>query len=294
MAFVSNGDALTDYVAIPGWSVNIDAWGLCTASVTYKVNSTVDKVSPLVVGEALDDDAFSFMKAHKSSSKYDGMNIATVTIDYVGIWPGGDPEDPSDSTVPQLFSASSLSSDNITTHENFFNAALDYSEVISGVAFSSDTMPGIGPAVKKLNADGTLVPIPCHLTNNGAAFETETGGRFIGFVDPAFPAFYGKTNYLTPTANFTGIVYTTDDALVGEFVSKMGWASSTNDWGGTLPKLVPSYMGEDFVGNLGSQLLLSQASVEVFAGAIYKVSFEVKFSREGWHPAVYKDVSPSA
>jgi hypothetical protein len=155
-------------------------------------------------------------------------------------------------------------------------------------------MPGIGPAVKKLNADGTLVPIPCHLANNGAAFETATGGRFIGFVDPAFPAFYGKTNYLTPTANFTGIVYTTDDALVGEFVSKMGWASSTNDWAGNLPKLIPSYMGEDFVGNLGSQLLLSQASVEVFAGAIYKVSFEIKFSREGWHPAVYKDVSPSA
>jgi hypothetical protein len=288
MAYVTNGDPLTDYVAIPGWSVNVDAWGLCTASVTFKVNSTVDKVNPLVIGQALDDAAFTFMKAHKSSSKYDGMNIATVTIDYVGIW-GGETE-----TIPQLFSASSLSSDNITTHENFFNAAADYSEVISGVAFSADTMPGIGPVVKKLNAAGTPVPVPCHLTNNGAAFETETGGRFIGFVDPNFPAFYGKTNYLTPTANFTGIVYTTDAELVGEFVNKMGWSSATPDWAGNLPQLVPDYMGSDFVGNLGSQLLLSQASVEVFAGAIYKVSFEVKFSREGWHPAVYKDVSPGA
>jgi len=36
-----------------------------------------------------------------------------------------------------------------------------------------------------------------------------------------------------------------------------------------------------------SQLLLSQASTEVFSGAIYKVSFEIKFSKVGWHPSVY-------
>jgi len=289
MSYKNQGDPLTDYVLQPGWTVNIDSYGLATATCVFKVNGNVDKGTPLIVGQPLPDTAFSFMKAHKSSSKYDRSNISTVTIDYVGIW-GGETE-----TIPQLFSASSLSSDNITTHENFFTHAADYSEVISGTGFTPDTMPGIGPVVKQLNSDGSgPYPVPCHLTNNGAAFETATGGRFIGFVDPAFPAFYGKTNYLTPTANFTGIVYTTDPALVSTFVDKMGWSSSTPDWAGNLPQLVPDYMGSEFSGERGSQLLLSQASVEVFAADVYKVSFEVKFSREGWHPAVYKDVSPGA
>jgi len=289
MSYKNQGDPLTDYVLQPGWTVNIDSYGLATATCVFKVNGSVDKATPLVVGQALPDAAFSFMKAHKSSSKYDRSNISTVTIDYVGIW-GGETE-----TIPQLFSASSLSSDNITTHENFFTHAADYSEVISGTGFTPDTMPGIGPVVKQLKSDGSgPYPVPCHLTNNGAAFETATGGRFIGFVDPEFTAFYGKTNYLTPTANFTGIVYTTNPALVSTFVDKMGWSSSTPDWAGNLPQLVPDYMGSEFSGERGSQLLLSQASVEVFAADVYKVSFEVKFSREGWHPAVYKDVSPGA
>lgn len=281
MAYVTNGDPLTDYVALPGWTVNIDSYGLATASVTYKVNQDIDKAAPLVVGQALGDPAFSYMKAHKSSSKYDGLNIATVTIDYVGI------VDDEDSTIPQLFSASSLSSDNITSHPNFFEVAEGFPSVIAGNTFTEDTTPGIGPVVKRLNSSNTAEPKPCYLGENGAAFETATGGRFIGFVDPEFPAFYGKTNYLTPTANFTGIVYTQSNELVSAFIEYMGTSSGSPNWQGGLPQLIPDYMGSSFNADGGPQLLLSQASVEVFAAAIYKVSFEVKFSRIGWNESVY-------
>lgn len=291
MAHVNQGDDLADYILQPGWTVNIDSYGLATASCVFKVNDTVDKATPLIVGEALPDSAFSYMKAHKSSSKYDRSGIATVTIDYVGIV-----DRETTQTIPQLFAASSLASEPLTSHENFFTAVSGYSAVIAGSSYTQDTTgdTAIGPPVKHIiPASGATPartePVPCWLGEHGSAFERESGGRFIGFVDPASPAFYGKTNYLTPTATLNGIVYTESETDVQTFNTMIGVATKSHDWNGALPNIIPDYMGTTFLSaDNFPQMLLSQASVEVFSGAIYKVSFEIKFSRVGWHTAVYR------
>jgi len=284
MARIDHGNNLSGYIIQPGWSVNIDSYGLATSSVTFKVQDSVDKETPLVVGQAHPDSAFSYMKAHKSSSKYDRNGIATVTVDYVGIV-----NRTTTQTIPQLFATSSLASEPLTTHPNFFTEASGYGSVIAGTAYDLDSTPGVGPVVKKIGSDGKVTASPCWIGTHGAAFETESGGRFIGFVNNDFPEFYGKTNYLTPNANFNGIVYTESETDVQSFNLMIGVAANEGTWNNALPNLIPSYMGTVFkaAGTNYSQLLLSQASTEVFSGAIYKVSFEIKFSKVGWHPSVY-------
>ena len=65
---------------------------------------------------------------------------------------------------------------------------------------------------------------------------------------------------------------------------RVGKTSGTNQFNSI--KLVPDYVGTTFVNGTKHQLLLSQVSFEDY-GNLYKVSYEVRFNREGYEPSVY-------
>jgi hypothetical protein len=159
-----------------------------------------------------------------------------------------------------------LTSEHISTHENFFTASTG---IAGPTPFTASTI--VTTEFKGLN---------------GAHFEKATGGKFLGFKDPASSLYYGKTNYLAPETSFSGIFYTTTGATPKALVERVGKTSGNGSFNSIA--LLPSYMGTSFVTGTGSrnQLLLAQVNVEDF-GLLYKVNYEIRYNRDGYVAAVY-------
>lgn len=274
MAIVKNGNALTTPVQQPGAKISDDGYGLLTATVVWKADESAALGSVVNRGSTCPIDANC--AAHRYSITYDALGIATLTVDYVGIDGGAS------STDPQITGSQGLTSENITTHPNFFETA-------SGLGFSGDPIAGVGTGSLATPAY-TAVTVPGgteYQGNNGATFEAATGRKFLGFKKSEFKDFYGKTNYLAPQCSLSGIFYTTSSSIVNDHRNAVGKTSGNGTFAGK--KLVPDYMGTSFTISGKNQLLLAQVSFEDF-GLLYKVQYELRFNREGYNSKVYASV----
>lgn len=274
MARVDQGNNLTTVVQQPGAKFQEDGYGLATGSIVFKAAITASVGSTINRGSSCPQGAFSYCKAHKYSVSFETLGIATYTVDYVGIVPSF-----GTSTDPQITGSQGLTSENITTHPNFFETAtaLGFTgSPIAGVGTGSLATPAY-PAVAGSNPTE-------YEGNNGATFELATGRKFLGFKKPQFKDFYGKTNYLSPQCSLSGVFYTTSSALVNDLRNAVGKTSGTGSFASK--DLVPSYMGSSFTISGKNQLLLSQVSFEDF-GLLYKVQYELRFNREGYVASVY-------
>jgi len=303
MARQDYGNNLNTPVLQSGSKLSNDGYGLLTATCVWKANKNNDlsvgnRGSTCPINPAL--------SAHKFSVSYDNLGMATITVDYIGI-------DPTVNdgiyTNPEVAASNGLTSENITTNPNFFTDGGDgYDGVIAGAAGTYVQSP-IGPLVEikntadfievivGANSDGTPITglfnkKQSYIGLNGACFEDVNGGRFIGFVNPNFKHFYGKTNYLAPQTSFSGHFYTTQASEVNHMIRFLGTTSRDNDWSSTMPKIVPTYAGTSWLSSTenGSynQLLLSQVNVQDY-GLVFKVNYEVRYSVVGWNDQVYRD-----
>jgi hypothetical protein len=274
MARVDTGNNLTSVLQQPGAKFQEDGYGLATGTIVFKAAITASVGGTINRGSACPQGAYNYCKAHKYSVSFDTLNIATYTVDYVGIVPSF-----GTSTDPQITGSQGLTSENITTHPNFFETA-------SALGFSGSPIAGVGtgslatpayPAVAGTNPAE-------YQGNNGATFELATGRKFLGFKKPEFKDFYGKSNYLSPQCSLSGVFYTTSSALVNNLRNAVGKTSGTGSFASK--DLVPSYMGSSFTISGKNQLLLAQVSFEDF-GLLYKVQYELRFNREGYVASVY-------
>lgn len=297
MARINKGDALTSKVLQPGWKLSDDGFGLHTISATFKYDATLG--FDWERGETFPVSDYNYCKLHKVSLSFDGLGVITATAEYVGI----SPDTPSTGlyTVAQMTIAGGLSTEKIETIFNF-TADLDPAIIIAGPA--PYTQSPIGPLVPIKNpADygtqvsglvmGQVTKQNSFIGENGACFENEDGGKFLGFVDPSFPYFYGKTSYLAPQQTFSGIVYVSEESMANKFVDYLSVSSPDGNWDNNLPYIIPEYLTGPFVFGDYNQLLLTQANIESF-GELYKVSYEIKFSRIGWHSAIYTRIQDLA
>jgi hypothetical protein len=303
MAIVEKGNALTTPLIQAGWNIVGDGYGLVTSTTKYKCDHTTD-IDPLVArGATHPDPSYGFLKAHKYNVSWDALGIAVVAVDYVGIDPT---YNSGNFTNPEVGTSNGLTSENITTNQNFFTEAFGSStDAIAGEPPYSQSP--IGPLVEiksptdyiKIISGSTITTVTrkqSYMGLHGACFEDESGGRFIGFVKPEFKHFYGKTNYLAPTTSFSGHFYTTQEAVVNTALDLLGTTSFNNTWNTELPKIVPDYAGPAAGWTSSSengsynQLLLSQVNIQDF-GSLYKVNYEVRFSVQGWPSEVYQKVS---
>jgi hypothetical protein len=275
MARIDYGNDLSADILQPGYTTTSDGFGLITISATFKSDATSGAFAPFVRGTPFPVASYNYCASHKGSISWDALGVATLKVDYVGIDPsvnGGT------MTNPNTSAANGLTADNITAHPNFFVAqGAPYLGAIAGEApFTQDAPNNFAPVVNGA---------PAYLGLNGSCFEKPNGGRFIGFVDPAYPQYYGKTQYLAPTTSYSGIMYVEEEASVIVLLDLLGTSSSTNSWS-TFP-LLPTWapVGTGFAGNPVN--LLSQVNVESF-GLIYKINYEIRYSRVGWELDVYK------
>jgi hypothetical protein len=285
MAIVINGDDLTTPVLQPGWTVVDDGFGLNTSTTVFKADTTVDIDAFAVKGSDHPDPTYSYLKLDKWKVSWDSLDIATLTIDYVGI---NTAINSGVRTNPNTSSANGLTTENITTHPNFFTT-------IAGTSYSQSPL---GPLVEIKNPLDYVTQVialqtviiskkQSYIGLNGACFESEEGGRFIGFVDPTYPSFYGKTNYLTTTSTYSGVVYSTQLADVQALLALLNTATATNSWG--IFELLPAWAPIGVGTGSGNKNLLSQVNVESF-GSLYKIMYEIRYSKVGWHPLVYTNI----
>ena len=298
MARQDYGNDLSGNTLQPGWKLSDDGFGLHTISATYKTDNTAGfnflRGDPFTVGD------YSYCKLHKQTSSFDALGIQTVVCEFVGIDPdinGGA------FTNAQITTAGGLTTENIATIPNFtFHFEMARYNIADEPPY---TKSAIGPLVSIKNfADITSVPVTggnmgitkqqSFIGANGACFENEDGGKFLGFVDPAYPYFYGKTSYLAPQQTFSGIVYVESDEMANQFLDCLSTTSGTGNWEGNLPYIIPTYLTGPFTQTVDddsyNQLLLTQSNIESF-GDLYKVTYEIKFSVPGWHPAIYNEAS---
>jgi hypothetical protein len=293
MAIVINGDPLTTALLQPGWTVVADGFGLNTSTTVYKVDTTFDIDAFVVKGSAHPDPTYSYLKLDKWKISWDSLDIATLTVDYVGI---DTAINSGVRTNPNTSSANGLTTENLTTHPNFFVAdALFTTGPIAGVTYAQSDL---GPLVEIKNPVDYITQVilgktviiskkQSYVGNNGACFESENGGRFIGFVDPAHPNFFGKTNYLTKTTTYSGTMYSTVLGDVQALLALLNSATATNSWG--IFALLPAWAPIGTGSGGGNVNLLSQVNVEEF-GSLYKISYEVRYSKVGWHSSVYTNI----
>ena len=274
MAKISQGNALTTPLQQPGAKIQGDGYGLITATVVWKADEAAAINSVINRGSSCPITSLGTLTAHKYSISYDALDIATITVDYVGIessYYSGT------RTEPQVTGSQGLTSENITAHPNFFELASGFSGTpIAGVGTGNINTPAY-------TAKTDVTPTE-YEGNNGSRFKAVTGNGFLGFKVAQYKTLYGKTNYLAPQTSFAGHFYTTTDANVTAMLARVGKTSGTNQFN-SIP-LLPSYAGTTFtVGGL-NQLLLSQVSVEDY-GSLYKVTYEVRFNRDGYNASVY-------
>jgi hypothetical protein len=279
MARIDNGNNLSTAMLQPGARFQTDGYGLVTGTLVFKVDQAGSSAF-LARGEPCPITGFSFCKVHKAATSVDALGIHTYTVDYVGI--SASDGISSALTKTQITGSQGLTSESITTHPNFFELATGFSgNPIAGVGLvDGGTLAVPKYAAAASESDNTTV----YRGFNGATFKNKNGGPFMGFQVPQYKGYYGKSNYLAPQSSFAGHFYTTDTAYVTGMRDRVGKTSLSNTFAGV--KVVPDYVGTTFLNGSKHTLLLSQVSFEDY-GLLYKVSFEVRFNREGYEPSVY-------
>ena len=282
MARIDKGNDLESGVLQPGWSIDNDGWGLLTAKAVYKYERTVlDPLPPVARGEAFEKD--SRLKLHKYSAVYNALGICFVTFDYVGI-DNTQPGASSGWTVPNCSGENGLSTEKIETHPNFFENTL-------GGNSSASVIAGLQADWTPAPNNFTQIGVNLMQGENGATFIPATvadkGGKFLGFYNQDYPEYYGKTSYLAPTTVFSGIVYTTEGANVEAFRQRIGEAHLANDLGMSGPDFVPAVYGTTWTSvSEYPQLLVSKVNAENY-GSLYKINYEIRYSREGFPTVIY-------
>lgn len=286
MALVKNGNALSTALQQPGATVSNDGYGLLTSTVIWTGDQDG---TPILKGS--DHPEFSFMKAWKISREFRSTDLLSYKVDYVGICSevasgeeGAGDWVSATNTRANISGAVSLGTERIESHPHFFNAVdsegdPDTGAMIAGYGTGTPSAP-VYPASTLVSGE--------YVGLNGAHFKKiGTTYQFTGFKDPdaTYRAFYGKTNYLAPTTGLSGIIYTTSTAVVQKFLSNVGRSTSVQGWEGG-PKLIPDFVGTDFEGGFGGQVLLAGVNFEEY-GHVYKCSYQIRINKEGWPTQVY-------
>ena len=264
MAKVSTGDALSTPMLQAGYSIENDGYGLLTCKAIYKANKS-SAANAIKRGDVFKPDGR--LKCHKVSVAYGPLDVATITADYCGIENG-------DWTEPNVSGSATLSTEPLTSHPKFF-----------------DKIAGAAPYTSTPSPDGT--PTPAFLGINGAIFGNDGQAPnkplfkgFFGTTTDVEKKLYRRTAYLAPTSSFNGVLYT---SKAGNVTTIRGYVGKTMKNRGPqgYRYLLPAYLGETFeAADETDQLLIASVSFEDY-GMLYKISYELRFNREGYPLEVY-------
>ncbi len=281
MAIVKLGNPLTAKFLQAGSTYETDGYGLLTAKGIYQLDQSVGGTA--IIGGQVHPQ-YSDLFVHKFTLTRNTLEIDQVDADYIGIM-----STVGNTTRPNVTASHGLTSEHITTHPNFFGPSTGFTTAIAGsgtVFTASSIAPG-----EWVGGD-----FGAHFKGNNI-----NAGNFVAFKDSSTASkqyFYGKNQYLAPTTSFSGHVYTKSASTVTAMRNAVGKTSGTNSFDGV--KLLPDHLGTTWTANVKgvnrNTLMLSQVSFEDYcvqpsgAPLIFKINYELRFSREGYPAEVYQAV----
>lgn len=274
MAKVSQGNALTTPVLQPGYTIDNDGYGVLTCKAVYKCDKA-NAATAIVRGNSFTPD--SRLKAHKVSVSYGALDVATITVDYIGL-----ADTTSVYSLPNVSGAATLTTEPIQNHPKFFTS--------TGSGGIAGPKPySVSTTVKVLKPYTDKGPV--YEGGFGSIFESKDGGKFLGFfsqssTDAAARKLYQRTSYLAPTSTVNGTIYTSDstkvDTLLG-YVGKTMYKRGPDSFG----YLLPSYFtGTYKAADEDPQWLIASVHFEDY-GSLYKLTYELRFNKEGYSYLVY-------
>jgi len=270
MTTINKGNDLDTPVLQPGYVVADDGYEVLTCKAVYKSNHGVAAGS-FERGDSFGPDAR--LKAHKISISYGPNDIATITVDYIGL------ATESAFSKPNVSGSATLTTEPITNHPKFFVSGASGGIAGPGPYSVASTITSLKPYDKQL-FEG----------DNGAIFELASGGKFLGFFqkdDPIARKLYQKTGYLAPTSTVNGVIYTNASANVNTFLGYVGKTMYQRGPDG-FAYLLPTYFTPPFESpDEDPQWLIASVHFEDY-GAIFKLSYELRFNREGYTHLVYE------
>lgn len=278
MAMISQGDDLLTAVLQPGWIVENDGYQVLTCKAVYKCDNAT-AAAAFARGDSFSED--SRLKAHKIVVSYGALGVATITVDFIGL-----ELLTSSYSAPNVSGTTNLTTEQIQNHPNFFVATTS-----GGIAGSQPY--SVSTTVKVLKPYTDRGPV--YEGGNGSIFESKEGGKFLGFysqssTDLAARKLYQRTSYLAPTSSVNGVIYTNNSANVNTFLSYVGKTMYQRGPDG-FGDLLPSYFTPPFQApDEDDQWLISSVHFEDY-GALFKLSYELRFNREGYSGLVYSSTN---
>lgn len=276
MARIEQGNTLTTPVLQAGYTIDNDGYGVLTCKAVYKCDASTAPTA-FARGDSFSED--TRLKAHKISISYGALAVATITVDYIGL-----EDTESEYSLPNVSGSATLTTEPIQNHPNFF-VATGSGGIAGPQPYTASTLV---TSLKPYTERG-----PVWQGGYGSIFEQKTGGKFLGFYDqddPIAAKLYQRTSYLAPTSTVNGTIYTSDSANVNTLLSYVGKTMYQRGPDG-FGYLLPSYFTPPFKApDEDDQWLIASVHFEDY-GDIFKLSYELRFNREGYSHLVYSSTN---
>lgn len=278
-----------------GYTIDDDSYGLFTGTCVFEIDQgQVGPASEYIPnpGDPHPDSRYNFMYADKRKRIFGSGNKARVSVTYVGVGRVADyGEGTIQVTYPQASGTEGTSTEPIENHPHFWkdvmngDVAVYGGTPIAGVGSgSTDPINPNFPTSTRPNQPGDKNTY--YQGNHGSHFIDAGGSKFIGFLVPAFPKFYGKKSYLARVTSWQGVLYTTSTAFMNDMREHNVTTLNSNMVNGI--RIIPDEYGSTFVANDGSpQLLLTNVATERFSTKVYKITYTIRYNIDGFPNEVY-------
>ena len=287
------GNDLAAPVVIPGWTIDIDGYGLVQSQVKFAwTTDSKDSFSSIFYRGAAHPDSYygTYLKMVKANMQYGKGGVLNITAAYIGI----DPEiNEGEYSNPVVHMTGSSSSEDITHHPNFYKVNCIS---IAGGTKLAGAPPAAGGFEPSLTANPNRALWTPRVQNTGAT----NNCQFVAFL-PAqkdtepVNIKAGVKSYYNPHSSLRSTFFIKDQAEALRLASYNGWV---ND--GTIFKLPDAYKQLATTGYEGTlkytseydalinkSFLCTNCSVEQF-GTIYKITVDLMLSGlAGWDPDIY-------
>jgi hypothetical protein len=287
------GNDLEAPVVIPGWTIDIDGYGLVQSQVKFAWSTDYKAAfsSFFYRGAAHPDSYYgTYLKMVKANMQYGKGGVLNITADYIGI----DPDiNEGEYSNPVVQMTGSSSSEDITHHPNFYKVNCIS---IAGGTKLAGAPPAAGGFEPSLTANPNRALWTPRVQNTGAT----NNCQFVAFL-PAqkdtepVNIKAGVKSYYNPHSSLRSTFFIKDQAEALRLASYVGWV---ND--GTIFKLPDAYKQLATIGYEGTlkytdeydalinkSFLCTNCSVEQF-GTIYKITVDLMLSGlAGWDPDIY-------
>ena len=266
------GNDLAVAQALPAGSINLDAFGLAQAQLTYTVDSADANLgsylASFAAGETYPYSVGVTMKSYKVTAALGKGGVATLTVDYMGVY--------GDYTKPQVTGVATSTAQPIEAHPNFTKVTKEWPE--------STVLAGYPPS----NLVTANKPIFIQGTDPYATW------TFRGFglkTDGEVNIKAGIRQYLAPLATVRGQIFLGPEKLNSSaaFITAVGQRLQNDD----LNKLVaPSSLVGAIESEGENYALLSAANCECIGNpnspAAIKVTYDIMIGGEiGWDKDIY-------